>query len=69
MTKKKDSLKDVANKKPTTAASEPAEEAVVSDEQLEQVNGGLNPQPLPPRVLPPVLQEGFLSQVSKIFRR
>jgi len=64
MTKKKDSLKDVANTKPATAASKPAEEGVVSDEQLEQVNGGLNPQPLPPRVMPP----GILSQVSKIFR-
>ena len=64
MTTKKDASKEVDNQKPANAP-EPTEEAVVSDEQLDQVSGGLNPQPLPPRILSP----NIVSQISKILQR
>lgn len=49
MSKKKDARKEVTHKKPATNVSDSAKDAVISDEQLDQVAGGINPQPLPPR--------------------
>jgi len=49
MSKKKGTHKDIAGKKPGTVAPKPTEEPAISDEQLDKVSGGINPQPLPPR--------------------
>ena len=52
MTENKDTREEVTPKQPATSTPKPNEEVVIADEQLDQVAGGINPQPLPPRHMP-----------------
>lgn len=65
MSKKKGTHKDSGGNKPATVVPKSTQEQAISDEQLDEVSGGLNPQPLPPRIQ----HSEVLPVVSKTFQR
>ncbi len=67
MPKQEKTRNDFPDNEPMKAAPKPTEEETVSDEQLDQVAGGFNPQPDPPGFQARLVNQ--INQFGKLFHR
>ena len=61
MTNKADNHNELPEPEAMKATSEPVEDNIVSDEQLDDMAGGFNPQPDPPG-----FQQKLMSQINQM---